>query len=220
MQSFSSIIFPSSSQHNHSDLTTGPAGLVRFLIEEHDKAFELPPVVESAIKKKIQLLEDGQIDSPSFIQGWYILLLFLRCINSYTHRHLIIVSGINTPALQRCEKFSFYQTTFYTFLFFPGFTYSNLIASKDFENQKVDYTQTQINELTKFISNNPSVLSSKKKKDFLKKLQSVHPIAYATLRPVKANHILPEESSKKLPKPFGSGTLPRRRTKHKHTPSM
>ena len=96
-------------------------------------------------------------------------------------------------------------------MFFADSSSSCMISSQDYEKQKVEYTQKQLTELAKIVASDATVLPPRKKKDFLKKLQTSHPCAYATLRqPLKASHLL--FSSSKAP---SSGPSIRRRSKGK-----
>ena len=108
-------------------------------------------------------------------------------------------------------------TLYLNFFYFADSTCSQMLSLEEFEAQKVEFTQNQIAELAKFVAADTSVLPSRKKKDFLKKLQASHPSAYATLRqPLKASHQLfasSVESSKKILKVSGTGALTRRRSK-------
>ena len=94
-----------------------------------------------------------------------------------------------------------------------------MITKEDYQSQKEDFTQKQISDLAKYVTETGSPMSARKKKDFLKKLQSTHPCAYATVRqPVKICQPISSSSegaSGKFLKARGTSTFPRRSKKKK-----
>ena len=69
LQTFPGLLFSTLDKLTPCDVTSGPAGLLQFLLENYALAFTLPAAVSVAVERKRQLIENNQIDSPSLIRG-------------------------------------------------------------------------------------------------------------------------------------------------------
>nr|XP_026695072.1 uncharacterized protein LOC113475285 [Ciona intestinalis] len=82
----------------------------------------------------------------------------------------------------------------------PDSVFCRMITSKEYNRQRVEFTQHHISELARALATNQSNIAPKKKKEILKKLQATHSSAYERSRgPMRVPHVHPVSPEPPLP---------------------